>query len=479
MNPGTVLRGRSQLGQTALVAFLITAGVGLVIAWVAAADPGAYRLALASLLAVNLLVVSARWPRAAAIATLGGLPFLALTRRLLIPDAGWTSTDPLLVVAPLIAIALAYRLFAVEGRRLATDRLSKLVLALLVLTVLQTLNPWGTGIGVNVVALLFAGAPLIWFFVGRELADERMVTRFGTWIVISGTLIGLYGLRQTNVGFLPWDQEWMNVAGYKSLLVGNVMRSFGTFSSAAEYAQYIGAALIVTVVFAIYRRHWALFVLPLLAVTLFLSSVRTTLILAVVAAIVLVIFRTVKRPAFAATGSVCVVLLGVGAMQFLSPILEGKAQQSQSDLVQHQLGGVADPLHSQQSTLSIHAEEVRVGMVRSFHHPLGQGIGITSQAATTLKSDAFTSEVDISDAFVSLGLFGGALYVAVIAVAFSSAARVYWRDRTVAPLMVLGILIVSLMQWRNGGHYAVSAFIWFLLGWVASQRDDYSTTNFG
>jgi hypothetical protein len=69
------------------------------------------------------------------------------------------------------------------------------------------------------------------------------------------------------------------------------------------------------------------------------------------------------------------------------------------------------------------------------------------------------------------------LYVAVIAVAFSSAARVYWRDRTVAPLMVMGILIVSLMQWRNGGHYAVSAFIWFLLGWVASQRDDYSTTN--
>jgi hypothetical protein len=319
----------------------------------------------------------------------------------------------------------------------------------------------------------------MWFFVGRELADERIVVRFGAWIAISGAVIGLYGLRQTHVGFLPWDQAWMNTAGYKSLLVGDVMRSFGTFSSAAEYAQYIGAALMVTVVFAIYRRRWALLLLPLLAVTLFLSSVRTTLILAVVATIVVVIFRSVKRPAFAATGSVCVVLLGVAAMQFLSPILEGKAQQSQSDLVQHQLGGVADPLHSEQSTLSIHAEEVRVGMVRSFHHPLGQGIGITSQAATTLRSEAFTSEVDVSDAFVSLGLFGGALYVAVIAVAFSSTARVYWRDRTVAPLMVLGILIVSLMQWRNGGHYAVSAIIWFLLGWVASQRDDSPTTNPG
>jgi hypothetical protein len=470
MNVGGALGGRIQVGQTALVAFLLTAGAGLVVAWVAVADPGAYRLALAALLAVNLLIVSARWPRAAVIATLAWLPFLALTRRLLIGEAGWTSTDPLLIVAPLVVIALAYRLFAVEHRRFAPDRLSKLVLALLVLTLLQTLNPWGAGIGVNMVGLLFAGVPLIWFFVGRELADERTVVRLGAWIIVSGVLIGLYGLRQTHGGFLPWDQSWIEAGGYIALKVGDVTRPFGTFPSAAEYAQYLGAALLIAFVFALHRRRWPLLAIPLFAVALFLSSVRTTLILTAVAIIVVAIFRTVRRPAWAATASVLVVLLGVGVMQVVAPKLEGQARQSQSDLVAHQLGGVADPLHSQQSTLSIHAEEVRKGMVESFHFPLGRGIGITSQAANTLKANPFSTEVDISDAFLSLGLAGGLLYVAVIATAFSWAARLYWRQRGIAALMVLSLLIVSLGAWSNGGRYAASAIIWFLLGWVAAEQ---------
>ena len=151
--------------------------------------------------------------------------------------------------------------------------------------------------------------------------------------------------------------------------------SWRTFSSAAEYAQYVGAAAIVAAVFAIHRKGWAALLIPILATALFLSSVRTTLILAVVALIVVMIFRSVRRPAWAATASVLVVLLGVGLMQVLAPALEGHARQTQSDLVEHQLGGVADPLHSEQSTLSIHAEEVRKGMVQSFHYPLGRGSG--------------------------------------------------------------------------------------------------------
>jgi hypothetical protein len=470
MNLGTALGGRFQLGQTALVAFLITAGAGLVVAWVAVADPGAYRLALAALLAVNLLVVSARWPRAAAIATLAWLPFLALTRRLLIADAGWTSTDPLLVVGPLVAVALAYRMLAVEGRPLAPDRFSKLVLALLLLTLLQTLNPWGTGIGVNMVGLLFAGVPLIWFFVGREVADERIVIAFGASIIVSAVLIGLYGMRQTHGNFLPWDQSWVDVGGYVALKVGNVIRPFGTFPSAAEYAQYLAAALLISFVFALHRRRWPLLAIPLLAVALFLASVRTTLILTAVAIIVVGIFRCVRRPAWAATASVLVVLLGVGVMQVVAPKLEGQARTSQSDLVAHQLGGVADPLHNQQSTLSIHAEKVRQGMVESVHFPLGRGIGLTSQAANTLKANPFSTEVDISDAFLSLGLAGGVLYLAVIVMAFSWTARLYWRRRGMAPLMMMSILIVSLGAWSNGGRYATSAIIWFLLGWVAAEQ---------
>ncbi len=202
---------------------------------------------------------------------------------------------------------------------------------------------------------------------------------------------------------------------------------------------------------------------------IFLASVRTTLILAVLALIVVVIFRSVRRPAWAATASVFVVLMGVGLMQVVAPALEGHARQTQSDLVEHQLGGVADPLHGDESTLSIHAEEVRKGMVQSLRFPLGRGNGLTTQAANTFASDTFTTEVDVSDAFVGLGLVGGLLYLVVVGTSFSRTARLYWRERTAAPLMVLGMLLVSLGQWRNGGHYAVSPIVWFLIGWVAAQ----------
>jgi hypothetical protein len=473
MNPGTALGGRLQLDQTALVALLLTAATGLVVAWVAVADPGAYRIALAGLLAINLLVVSARWPRAAAIGTLAFLPFLALIRRLLIHDAGWTSTDPLLLVAPLVAAALVYRFFAVEHRPLASDRLSKLVVALAVITLLQTLNPLGTSLRVNAVALLFAGAPLLWFFIGRELATERVTLRMGIWVILSGGLIALYGLRQTNGGLPSWDQQWLAVvhtAGdYVSLQVGEVSRAFGTFSSATEYAQYIGAGLMAAVAFALHRRWWAVFAVPPLATALFLASNRTTLVLALVATVVVVSFRFIRRPAWATMTAVLIALLVAGIFQYVAPRLQQEARTSQSDLVQHQLGGVADPLNSQQSTLLVHAKKVRDGFVRGFHQPLGQGTGITSLAGYS-QSNSYTTEIDISNAFVSLGLVGGVLYLVVIATAFSETARLYWQRRVVAPLLVLSVLIVSFGQWLNGGHYAVSAIVWFLLGWVASER---------
>jgi hypothetical protein len=39
-------------------------------------------------------------------------------------------------------------------------------------------------------------------------------------------------------------------------------------------------------------------------------------------------------------------------------------------------------------------------------------------------------------------------------------------------LGVAGVLIVSFGQWLQGGHYAASALMWFLLGWAASGRDE-------
>ena len=135
------LRPRA-LASIAAVPLLVisAAGAGLI----AVSHPEWYRGALAIAIATNLVILGMKWPRAAALATLLFLPFLALTRRLLIADAGFESNDPLLLVGPVVALFLLYRLYVVEGRR-DHDRLFKLMVALLAVTVLQVFNPFATG----------------------------------------------------------------------------------------------------------------------------------------------------------------------------------------------------------------------------------------------------------------------------------------------------------------------------------------------
>ncbi len=174
--------------------------VALLLGALAANHPSSYRLVLAVALAVNLLIVATRWPGAAAVLTLAYLPLLALVRRLLIADAGWTQYDPLLLVAPLVALFLVARLFVLERREPARDGISKLVWALLALTVLQSFNPMLGSIVAGAGGFMFLGVPLLWFFIGRELADRRVVLSILYGVVAVAVAIGAYGLWQTEVG---------------------------------------------------------------------------------------------------------------------------------------------------------------------------------------------------------------------------------------------------------------------------------------
>ena len=75
------------------------------------------------------------------VATLLLLPFLALTRRLLLEFTGWQSTDPLLLVAPAVLGLILIRLFVFERRELAQERTSKLLLIVMAITLLQVATP--------------------------------------------------------------------------------------------------------------------------------------------------------------------------------------------------------------------------------------------------------------------------------------------------------------------------------------------------
>src|SRR3954447_11883389 len=162
--------------------------------------PVLLRLAFAVTIGTALIALALMRPRTGIVATVGFLVFLGLFRRLLIEDAGWSSADPLLLVGPTVAFVLAVQQFVIRRRPIAPDRLSLLVLGVLLLSIVEVANPTSSSIGANLVALLFVAVPLLWFFVGRELVTPALVERLLLLTVVLGVVVAVYGLWQTQVG---------------------------------------------------------------------------------------------------------------------------------------------------------------------------------------------------------------------------------------------------------------------------------------
>jgi hypothetical protein len=449
-------------------AYALTAGSSLVVAFLVVAGAGPFvRLVAALVFAVLLVSLALTRPAAAVVATIVYLVLLAFMRRLLIPvTGGWFSADPMLLVGPLIAIVLLARLFGLERRRWAPDLLSKLVLAVLLLTIVEVANPSGNGVKAGITGLLFMAVPLLWFFVGRELVSDSLSDRLLSLVVVLGAAIGIYGVLQTQLGFPSWDAQWIDLGGFSSLNVGGVTRAFGTFSSFVEYGLFTGSALAVAYAMVLRGRAVAIFALPPLAVALFLASYRASLITTAIAIVVLSGLRT-RHAWTAAIVTVCALGLGFAGLKVFGGSLSSAGGNS---LVAHQLGGITDPLNPENSTLTVHFGRMTEGCKSWITHLLGQGPAVTNNASGVGGSpfdQTQATEIDFSNAFVALGLPGGVLYLATIFGTLFFAVRSYFAGRE-AMLPVIGLLIVGLGQWLTGGHYALSPLTWLLVGCVAA-----------
>lgn len=428
-----------------------------------AEQPWAVRGVAALAIGGTLLLVGLRSPGLAVVLALAGLPFLGLARRMLILYDGWHSQDPLLLVAPVIALVIAVR-----GRSGPGTRLSTLVAALLVVAALESVNPLGGSISAGMAGLLFVAAPLLWFFVGRDTVDSRLVWAVLSSVVAVGGFNALYGLDQTLRGFPLWDSDWLRAGGYAALNVGGSIRAFGTFSSAAEYGTYIGAASVICIVLGLHGKLRALLLVPVLGAALFLEGSRGILLLALVASVAAVGLRT-RRLVAATLVIAAVVGLGVVALHRYSGAAAAGAQQSGNALVEHQVGGLAHPLNPSQSTLRAHWDLFVNGLGSAIHQPLGLGTGATNLAGARFGGIASGTEIDVSNAFVSLGFVGGCLFVGVIVLTFRRAFLLYRERGDVLVLASCGVLLAALGQWLNGGYYALAPLVWLLVGWLEAQ----------
>jgi len=216
--------------------------------------------------------------------------------------------------------------------------------------------------------------------------------------VVSASIVAVYGLYQTWDGLPSWDKLWVDQSGYAALDVGTVIRAFGTFSSAAEYASFLGIAIVVAVAFAADRKPYLLPAVPLLAVALFYESGRAIIVTTVVAVIVVLAARTGSMAR--ATRHARCPARGSGAGNRPLPGRARGAANSSNALVSHQVGGLLHPLNQQQSTLQAHLGLFENGFTHGVLDPIGYGIGSTTLAGAKLGTpQGTTSEVDLSNEF--------------------------------------------------------------------------------
>ena len=449
--------------------FALAALVSLAVAQTVAAEPLLLRPLLAVLIGGTLFVLSTLSPAGAVVAAVCFLPFLGLIRRLLIPVAGWSASDPLLLVAPALAVALAARLFVLERRAITTDRISTLVAALLALALLQAFNPLGGSPTAGLTGLLFVATPFVWFFVGREFVDRRAIGAIVGSLVVIAPLAACYGIAQTQSGFPSWDAAWVDANGYAALSVGGRTRPFGTFASSAEYATYLTAAAVAATAFVLTRRAWVLPVIPVVAVAVFLASSRGIVVIGVLACLVVAGLRS-GRPRLAVGLVACGLVAALLAAKFVHA--PARADAHANTLVAHQVGGLADPLDSDESTLRLHWNALLHGFAEGVRNPLGWGTGSTNLASNKHGGAEKGTEIDVSDAFVALGLPGGVLFIALILTTLRRAFALALRRRDTVTLAVAGVVVVALGQWLNGGYYSVAPVVWLAIGWLARQPVD-------
>jgi hypothetical protein len=469
-------------GVPGVAAFAGVALVGAVaIAWISTSHPAGLRALLAFGLVLNIVILGLRWPRLATFAALLYLPLMALLRRLLIHEAGWTSFDPLLLVGPMAAAFLLYRTVLWPRTRLPWDLTYRLVLALLVIATLHAFSPLNPSFTAGVTGLLFVAPPLMWFLVGREVADRGLIRVLLLALIPIAALIGAYGWIQSRGDVPSWDDDWLRIAGYAALSVEDKLRAFGTLSSSLEYAQLLGIAGISAVAFALHRRPWLLLGVPVLAAPLWLSGVRGGVLYAVIALIVVLALRMAVRARHPAATAGILSVLGmvavIGGMVVAKPALISAANSTGNALIIRQVEGLTDPLNKEKSTGGEHLTLLTQGIGSGFTNPVGSGTGSINASAQKFGgegADAGT-EVDISEAFVGFGAMGGLIYLVIVITTLRTAFRRYFATRDPVALAIAGLLIVTIGQWLNGGLYAVASITWFLIGWVTQPQRESAT----
>lgn len=451
--------------QDRRTAALVSGGVLVLLAALALFinKPDGIRFLLVVGLVFPMLGLTVTSPRRLLYALMLWLPFLGLLRRLLSEISPRGEADPLLLVAP-----IAWVLLVVAAARLGAFRdrtiLSNSVLALSGLTLLGALNPLQGSVITGVTGLLFVLVPMLAFWVGRGICGNRELLMVAKIIAAVAVPVALYGIFQTLRGFPPWDAAWIENHGYVALSVRGAVRPFSTFSAAAEFGFFLGIGIIAWLALGLYAGRYLITaaVVSVLVAALLFEASRLVLVLLLLA-LGVVLAAKFRMTSLLAAVLAAVALGSVGSLfVLLNPTVT--PDKTPAALVAHQMRGLSNPLDPRELTVEVHLELMAVGLRSALTHPLGQGLGVVTLAGTQsdIRRD---TETDISNAAVALGVPGVLAYLFVVGSGLTYAYGVARRADGPLRLIALGAIIGVMLQWLNGGQYAVAFIPWLMLGW--------------
>jgi hypothetical protein len=395
---------------------------------------------------------------------------LGLIRRLTPGGGNITfSGDPVLIIGPIV-ILLLFFVAASRGAFEHRSRFATAVGALGTIAFFEAFNPKQGNLLAGLGGLLFILVPMLSFWIGRALVDEALAIQIVRTIAVLGLCSAIYGLIQEFHGLPSWDQAWVSTNGYAALTVGSgVLRAFGSFSSAEEYAAFLSISLVAWMALANKKTrifppaHLAATVV--VAVALWYESERTAVFLVVLAIGVMLAARLRLRPLGVLAG-------GVGAVAVLL-VFGGhfggggaSCTSAACQLQQHNITGIADPLGSG-SSLPGHLNQTMKGMLQAIKSPFGHGTGsVTLAASRFAHARTGGTEFDPGNMGIALGIFGLAAFFVVLWQAIKTAYLDAVLRHDVVSLFALGMLMAVLFQWTNGDLYSVCWLIWLFLGYL-------------
>lgn len=403
------------------------------------------------------------------------LALMGFFRRALIPIAGWSAFDPLLILGPIMTVIIAFILLW-ENKKIISvplEKPDKMMNILLVIGCFQILNPFSGSLIAGVIASIYIIIPWLWYYIAFYKITRRDVNNIFNIVEGIGVLIAAYGIFQSFYGLLPFEMKWVEITGYAALyLADDMVRAIGTFPSAQEFVYFTMITFIVGFTRLLTGRFFLFhfFVVIVTLFSIFLASARTVIFFMAIA-IFLVIGLKMKTVLRMIISSICAI--SVIAMIWLSlPKIDPNWFGVAAPAVEHMIVGLIDPLSEDQTGLG-HIERFVDGLFSIFTNPVGYGIAsITTAANKSTTTTAMSTEVDISNMVVALGI-GGIIYSLIVVVTIFKTIRLINTHKEGEYLIILGIFIASLGQWLNGGFYLCSIIIWLLVGWIHRQYSIY------